>query len=54
MTHTHTHTHTHLSYDSQAGVHCHRLVDVKDELGILDQVHPEPQKKTAWRKKQRR
>ena len=39
-----------LSNDGETGVHCGRLVDVKDKVWILDQTHPESQKQAAGRR----
>lgn len=36
-----------LSDDGQRGVHDFRHVDVKDEVGILQNVHPKTQRKAA-------
>lgn len=39
--------HEGLSDDGQRGVHDFRHVDVKDEVGILQNVHPKAQRKAA-------
>lgn len=39
--------HESLSDDGQRGVHDFRHVDVKDEVGILQNVHPKTQRKAA-------
>lgn len=39
--------HESLSDDRQRGVHDFRHVDVKDEVGVLQNVHPKTQRKAA-------
>ncbi len=39
--------HEGLGDDRERGVHHFRHVDVEDEVGILEDVHPEPQRKAA-------
>lgn len=39
--------HESLSNDRQRGVHDFRHVDVEDEVGILQNVHPKTQRKAA-------
>lgn len=39
--------HESLSDDGQRGVHDFRHMDVKDEVGILQNVHPKTQRKAA-------
>ena len=46
--------HEGLGYDRERGVHHFGHVDVEDEVGILEDVHPEPQRKAAWQKTTRR
>jgi len=40
--------HERLSHDGQARVNDVRLVNVEDEIGIFDEVHPEPQRQTTY------
>ena len=42
-----TGVHEGLSHNRQAGVCDAVLVDVEDKLGVLDHIHPEPQRKTG-------
>ena len=47
-----TRVHQRLSNHRKASIHCRCLVDVKYEVGILDEIHPKSQWKTKKKKKE--